>query len=83
MNRSEFEQWLQDFYEARLSNDADRCMQFFAAHSKFRLAGSANASTIARASDSLSASEHKVVEFHQFVDTAAIERLVTQARAVK
>jgi ketosteroid isomerase-like protein len=114
-------------------------MQFFAAHSKFRLAGSANASTIARASDSLSAirdqvtelvrvwswkdmeiynrvidgdtaavryklttvfnpsgeliateivdvvkvSEHKVVEFHQFLDTAAIERLVTQARAVK
>jgi ketosteroid isomerase-like protein len=139
MTHSEFERWLQDFYEARLSNNADRCMQFFAAHSKFRLAGSANASAIARASDSLSAirdqvtelvrvwtwkdmeiynrvidgdtaavryqlttvfnpsgelitteivdlvkvSEHKVVEFHQFVDTAAIERLVTQARAVK
>jgi ketosteroid isomerase-like protein len=139
MNRSEFEQWLQDFYKARLSNDVERCMQFFAAHSKFRLAGSANASPIARASDSLSAirdqvtelvrvwtwkdmeiynrvidgdtaavryklttvfnpsgelitteivdvvkvSEHKVVEFYQFVDTAAIERLVTQARAVK
>jgi ketosteroid isomerase-like protein len=139
MNRSEFEQWLQDLYQARLSNDADRCMQFFVAHSKFRLAGSANASTIARASDSLSAirdqvtelvrvwtwkdmeiynrvidgdtavvrynlttvfnpsgelitteivdlvkvSERKVVEFHQFVDTAAIERLVARAHAAK
>jgi len=139
MNRSEFEQWLHNFYEARLSNDAHRCMQFFAAHSKFRLAGSADASAIARASDSLSAirdqvtelvrvwtwknmkiydqvidgdtaavryqlttvfnpsgesitteivdvvkvSEQKVVEFHQFVDTAAIERLVAQVRAAK
>jgi ketosteroid isomerase-like protein len=139
MNRFEFEQWLQDFYEARLSNNADRCMQFFAAQSKFRLAGSANASSIARASDSLSAirdqvtelvrvwtwkdmeiynrvidgdtaavryklttvfnpagevitteivdvvkvSERKVVEFHQFVDTAAIERLVARTHAAK
>ena len=139
MNCSEFEQWLQDFYKARLSNNADRCMKFFAAHSKFRLAGSADASAIARASDSLSAirdqvtelvrvwtwkdmeiynqvidgdtaavryklttifnpsgelitteivdvlkvSGHKVVEFHQFVDTAAIERLVARAHAAK
>jgi len=114
-------------------------MQFFSAQSKFRLAGSANASSIARASDSLSAirdqvtelvrvwtwkdmeiynrvidgdtaavryklttvfnpagevitteivdvvkvSERKVVEFHQFVDTAAIERLVAGTHAAK
>ena len=114
-------------------------MQFFTVHSKFRLAGSINANSIARASDSLSAvrdqvtelirvwtwkkidiynlvidgdtaavryqlttvfnpldelitteivdlvtvSERKVVEFHQFVDTAAIERLVARARAAK
>jgi len=139
VNRTDFEQWLQDFYQARLSNDVERCMQFFAAHSKFRLAGAANASTIARTSDSLSAirdqvtelvrvwtwkdmeiynrvidgdtaavryqlttlfnptgdlitteivdvarvSERKVVEFHQFVDTAAIERLVARTRAAK
>jgi hypothetical protein len=48
MTHSEFEQRLQDFYEARLSNDADRCMQCFAAHPIFRLAGSVNASSIAR-----------------------------------
>jgi len=128
-----------DFYEARLSNDVERCMSFFTSHSIFRLAGSANASAISRASDSLSAirdqvtelvrvwtwktmevynrvidgdtaavryklttvfnpsgelitteivdvvkvSEHKVVEFHQFVDTAAIERLVARAHAAK
>jgi ketosteroid isomerase-like protein len=139
MTHSEFTRWLQDFYEARLSNDVDRCMPFFTAHSRFQLAGSANASSIARASDSLAAirdqvtelvrtwtwqkmeiynrvidgdtaavryqlttvfnpsgelittaivdvvkvSERKVVEFHQFVDTAAIERLVAQARAAK
>lgn len=114
-------------------------MQFFSAQSKFRLAGSANSSSIARAGDSLSAirdqvtelvrvwtwedmeiynrvidgdtaavryklttvfnpagevitteivdvvkvSERKVVEFHQFVDTAAIERLVARTDAAK
>jgi len=137
--RTEFEQWLRDLYEARLSNDVERCMQFFTPQSTFRLAGSANASSIARASDSLSAirdqvtelirvwtwkkidtynlvidgdtaavryqltavfnpsgelitteivdvvkvSAHKVVEFHQFVDTAAIERLVARAHATE
>ena len=139
MTHSEFERWLQDLYEARLSNDVDRCMPFFTAHSTFQLAGSGNASSIARASDSLAAirdhvtelvrtwtwkkmeiynrvidgdtaavryqlttvfnpsgelitteivdvvkvSERKVVEFHQFVDTAEIERIVARARAVK
>jgi ketosteroid isomerase-like protein len=139
MTHPEFERWLQDFYEARLSNDVERCMSFFTSHSTFRLAGSAKESPIARASDSLAAvrdhvtelvrtwtwkkleiynrvidgdtaavryqlttvfnplgelvtteivdvvkvSERKVVEFHQFVDTAAIERLVALARAVK
>ena len=139
MIRADFEQWLQDFYRARVSNDVERCMQFFTVHSTFRLAGSMNANSIARASDSLSAvrdqvtelirvwtwkkidiynlvidgdtaavryqlttafnpldelitteivdvvtvSERKVVEFHQFVDTAAIERLVARARAAK
>jgi ketosteroid isomerase-like protein len=128
-----------DFYEARLSNDAERYMSFFTSHSTFRLAGSADASAISRASDSLSAirdqvtelvrvwtwkdmeiynrvidgdtaavrytlttvfnpsgeliateivdvikvSEHTVVEFHQFVDTAAIDRLVARAHAAK
>jgi ketosteroid isomerase-like protein len=137
MIRAEFEQWLRDFYQARLANDVERCMQFFSAQSTFRLAGSANASSIARASDTLSAirdqvtelvrvwtwkkmeiynqvidgdtaavryqlttvfnpsgesitteivdvakvSDHKMVEFHQFVDTAAIERLVARAPA--
>jgi len=137
--RTEFEQWLRDLYEARLSNDVERCMRFFTAQSTFRLAGSANASSIARASDTLSAirdqvtelirvwtwkkidtynlvidgdtaavryqltavfnpsgelitteivdvvkvSAHKVVEFHQFVDTAAIERLVARAHATE
>ena len=139
MIRADFEQWLQDFYQARVSNDVERCMQFFTAHSTFRLAGSMNASSIARSSDSLPAvrdqvmelirvwtwkktniynliidgdtaavryqlttvfnpldelitteivdvvtvSERKVAEFHQFVDTAAIERLVARARAAK
>ena len=139
MIRTEFEQWLRDLYQARLSNDVERCMQFFTAQSTFRLAGSANASSIARASDSLSAvrdqvtelirvwtwktidiynvvidgdtaavryqltavfnpsgelftteivdvvkaSAHKVVEFHQFVDTAAVERLVAGAHAAE
>jgi ketosteroid isomerase-like protein len=139
MTHSEFERWLQDFYEARLSNDVARCMPFFTTHSTFQLAGSANASSIARASDSLAAirdhvtelvrtwtwktmeiynrviegdtaavryqlttvfnpsgesitteivdvvkvSERKVVEFHQFVDTAAIERLVARSHAAK
>jgi hypothetical protein len=139
MIRTEFEQWLRDLYEARLSNDVERCMQFFTAQSTFRLAGSANASSIARASDTLSAirdqvtelihvwtwkkidtynlvidgdtaavryqltavfnpsgelitteivdvvkvSAHKVVEFHQFVDTAAIERLIARAHATE
>jgi ketosteroid isomerase-like protein len=139
MTRTEFERWLQDFYEARLSNDVERCMGFFTARSTFQLAGSAKASSIARASDSLAAirdqvgelvrtwtwkkmetynrvidgdtaavryqlttvfnpsgelitteivdvvkvSESKVVEFHQFVDTAAIERLVARAHAEK
>ncbi|SRR6266404_645697 len=139
MIRTEFEQWLRDLYEARLSNDVERCMRFFTAQSTFRLAGSANASSIARASDTLSAirdqvtelirvwtwkkidtynlvidgdtaavryqltavfnpsgelitteivdvvkvSAHKVVEFHQFVDTAAIERLVARAHATE
>jgi ketosteroid isomerase-like protein len=139
MTHSEFERWLQDFYEARLSNDVERCMPFFTPHSTFRLAGSAKESSIARASESLSAvrdqvtelvrvwtwkdmeiynrvidgdtsvvryklttvfnpsgeliateivdvvkvSEHKVVEFHQFVDTAAIERLVARAHVKK
>lgn len=110
-------------------------MPFFAAYSKFRLAGSADASAIAQASGSLSAisdqvralirvwtwkgmeiynriidgdtaavryrlttvfnptgelitteivdvvkvRERKVLEFHQFVDTAAIERLMARA----
>ena len=139
MIRADLEQWLQDFYQARVSNDIERCMLFFTVHSTFRLAGSMNASSIARSSDSLSAvrdqvmelirvwtwkkidiynvvidgdtaavryqlttvfnplgelitteivdvvtvSERKVVEFHQFVDTAAIERLVARARAAK
>lgn len=112
-------------------------MPFFNAHSTFQLAGSANASSVARASDSPAAirdhvtelvrtwtwkkmeiynriidghtaavryqlttvfnpsgelitteivdvvkvSERKVAEFHQFVDTAAIERLVSRAQA--
>jgi hypothetical protein len=139
MNRSEFEQWLQDFYKARLSNDVERCMTFFTPHSTFRLAGSTKESSIARARDSLAemrdqvtelvrvcswkdmeiynrvidgetaairyelttvfnplgelitteivdvvtVSERKVVEFHQFVDTAAIERLVARAHAAR
>jgi hypothetical protein len=139
MTHAEFDRWLQDFYAARLSNEVDRCMPFFNAHSTFQLAGSANASSVARASDSLAAirdhvtelvrtwtwkkmeiynrvidgdtaavryqlttvfkpsgelitteivdvvkvSERKVVEFHQFVDTAAIERLVARAHAAK
>jgi ketosteroid isomerase-like protein len=33
--------------------------------------------------DAVKVSEHKVVEFHQFVDTAAIERLVARAHAAK
>ena len=139
MTHAEFDRWLQDFYAARLSNEVDRCMPFFNAHSTFQLAGSANASSIARASDTLSAirdqvtelihvwtwkkidtynlvidgdtaavryqltavfnpsgelitteivdvvkvSAHKVVEFHQFVDTAAIERLIARAHATE
>jgi ketosteroid isomerase-like protein len=139
MIRTEFEQWLRDFYQARLSNDVERCMQFFTAQSTFRLAGSAKASSIARASDTLSAirdqvtelirvwtwkkidtynliidgdtaavryqltavfnpsgelftteivdvakvTAHKIVEFHQFVDTAAVDRLVARAHAAE
>jgi ketosteroid isomerase-like protein len=33
--------------------------------------------------DVVKVSEHKVVEFHQFVDTAAIKRLVARAHAAK
>jgi ketosteroid isomerase-like protein len=139
MIRTEFEQWLRDFYQARLSNDVERCMQFFTAQSTFRLAGSAKAGSIARSSDTLSAirdqvtelirvwtwkkidtynliidgdtaavryqltaafnpsgelftteivdvakvSAHKIVEFHQFVDTAAVDRLVARAHAAE
>jgi hypothetical protein len=35
-----------DFYEARLSNDVERCMSFFTSHSTFRLAGSAVACSV-------------------------------------
>jgi ketosteroid isomerase-like protein len=134
MVRSEFEQFLRDFYQARLSNDVDRCMPFFTARSRFRLAGSTNTSVIARSSESLEGirdqvselirvwawqkiefynlvfdgdtaaaryllttifnpsgeaiateivdvlkvCEGKVIEFHQFVDTAAVEKIVAR-----
>jgi ketosteroid isomerase-like protein len=137
MTRREFEQWLRDFYQARVSNDVERCMLFFSPDSTFRLAGFPNAGGTARASDPLSAlrdhvlelirvwtwekmdfynlvidgdtaavryqltavfnplgesitteivdvlkvSERKVSEFHQFVDTAAVERLFARAHA--
>jgi hypothetical protein len=139
MIRTEFEQWLRDFYQARLSNDVERCMRFFTAQSTFRLAGSAKTSSIARTSDTLSAireqvtelirvwtwkkidtynliidgdtaavryqltavfnpsgelltteivdvakvSAHTIVEFHQFIDTAAVDRLVARAHAAE
>jgi ketosteroid isomerase-like protein len=134
MTRSEFEQFVRDFYRARLSNDVEQCMPFFAAHSTFRLAGSPTTKMVGRSSESLEAirdqvtelirvwdwqaqeirnvvidgdtaaaryilttvfkpsgekitteiadvmivRERKVVEFHQFVDTAAIAQMLAR-----
>ena len=53
MTRSELERFIHDTYEARLSNDVDKCACLFAPNSWFRIAGSLEINPVARASHTL------------------------------
>ena len=50
MTRAELERFIQDTYEARLSNDVEKCASLFAPNSWFRMAGSLEINPVARAS---------------------------------
>jgi ketosteroid isomerase-like protein len=50
MTRPEIERLIRETYEARLSNDLDRCASLFAPNSWLRIAGSLEINPVARAS---------------------------------
>jgi hypothetical protein len=54
MRRSELERFIHEVYEARLSNDVEKCASFFAPNSWFRIAGSIEINPVARESHSSS-----------------------------
>jgi ketosteroid isomerase-like protein len=49
MTRSELERFIRDAYEARLTNDVEKCASLFAPNSWFRIAGSLEINPVARA----------------------------------
>ena len=53
MTRPELERFIRETYEARLSNDLDRCASLFAPNSWFRIVGTLEINPVARASHSL------------------------------
>ncbi len=53
MTRPEIERFIRETYEARLSNDLDRCASLFAPNSWFRIVGTLEINPVARASHSL------------------------------
>ena len=53
MTRSELERFIHDTYEARLSNDVEKCASLFAPNSWFRIAGSLEINPVAHANHSI------------------------------
>jgi ketosteroid isomerase-like protein len=53
MTRSEIERFIRDAYEARLSNDLEKCASLFAPNSWFRIAGALEINPVARTSQTI------------------------------
>jgi ketosteroid isomerase-like protein len=91
MERSEFEQFLRDFYRARLANDLERCLAFFTPESTFQMVGTGERAPAEGAKDAwaalrdqvaelIAAWDWKAQEFHDLIldgDRAAVRYRLT------
>ena len=65
MTRAEVERFIRHVYDARLTNDVEKCASLFAPNSWFRIAGTLEINPVARANDTLAGARQQIATMVQ------------------